>query len=82
MEAFFNDNDIENYEIDGWCSICEEPSRFTVVEECYCHVVDGAGYTYNDEYGDCEYCDNKPAICGKCGAGFTLEEIKDHRGKQ
>lgn len=28
--------------------------------ECYCDVdYDGGGYTFNDEYGLCDHCDNK-----------------------
>jgi len=24
--------------------------------ECFCHQDEGGGYTYQDEYGDCDYC--------------------------
>ena len=75
----FNAYDIENYEIDGWCPHCVSASKFAVAEECYCNVaVDGAGYTHSDEYGDCSYCDQKPAVCMECGLNCTLEEIEDH----
>ena len=26
---------------------------------CYCNEDQGAGYTYNDEYGDCAFCEGK-----------------------
>jgi hypothetical protein len=25
-------------------------------DKCYCHEDQGAGYTYQDEYGDCDFC--------------------------
>ena len=28
-------------------------------DKCYCDEDQGAGYTYQDEHGDCEYCEER-----------------------
>ena len=34
----------------------ETDNNPTIHENCYCNEDQGAGYTYSDEYGDCDYC--------------------------
>ncbi|MGD9158315.1 MAG: hypothetical protein PVG39_07920 [Desulfobacteraceae bacterium] len=67
---------IENREKRGICPMCEEETTFVIAEECFCHIdFDGAGYTYNDEYGSCPRCDGNEAICLCCRGEFPGEEI-------
>ena len=32
---------------------------YSVNDRCYCDENQGYGYTYNDEYGDCSYCEEE-----------------------
>ena len=36
-------------------SRCEDNYYYMPIE-CYCDVECGGGYTYSDEWGDCDYC--------------------------
>ena len=38
-------------------SLCEDNYYYMPVE-CYCDVGLGAGYTYSDEHGGCDYCEH------------------------
>jgi len=35
--------------------MCEELQKVRL-DKCYCNEDQGAGYTYRDEHGRCEYC--------------------------
>lgn len=43
--------------------MCEEDC--SCEEECYCDEDQGAGYTYQDEYGECDVC-----------RGITADDIR------
>lgn len=59
--------------VEKQCPNCDN-NKFIVADECYCHVdFDGAGYTFNDEYGDCSYCDGT-ATCEECQGDINYEE--------
>jgi hypothetical protein len=35
---------------------CYEDNYYYFPVECYCSRDEGAGYTFSDEYGDCDFC--------------------------
>ena len=58
------------------CPACIKEANFTFITECRCHEDQGAGYTYQDEYGDCEvHSYTHPAICSGCNGCFELEHL-------
>jgi len=44
------------------CGALENDCGHTHHEECYCFETQGSGYTYNDEYGDCAFCEGLFAV--------------------
>lgn len=36
--------------------MCKTLFRDTTHKECYCNEDQGAGYSYSDEHGECDYC--------------------------
>lgn len=55
-----------------YCSLCEEETKHDVITECICNEDQGAGYTYRDEYGDCNFCEGEPARCLECNSTRPL----------
>ena len=73
MENDFENHGVKNHLITRYCPYCKETNLFVVVEECHCHIdFDGAGYTHEDEYGPCVYCESKPVVCLSCNGNFSL----------
>ena len=58
------------------CPNCTSSREFSTPTECYCQEDQGAGYTYRDEFGNCEVCSkNHPAICNSCNGVFEVEDL-------
>ena len=51
-----------------FCRFCEESTDHVIITGCICDEDQGAGYTYEDEYGDCNFCLGKPARCVECNS--------------
>lgn len=47
------------------CKCCEKRREFIIALECYCSQDQGCGYTFMDEYGDCDCC-NEEMTCVVC----------------
>jgi hypothetical protein len=58
--------------------LCSEKTKHDIVEKCICNEDQGAGYTYQDEYGDCNYCLGEPARCSECNSTRKLVEMIDN----
>ena len=43
------------------------------VDDCYCDEDQGAGYTYNDEHGDCDNCEEVLSECPTCGKSMVYK---------
>ena len=56
-----------------YCTLCERDTEHMVLLECICNNSDGEGYTYDDEFGSCEFCMNTPAICSECNKASRIE---------
>jgi hypothetical protein len=52
------------------CVHCKHKEEKTVID-CYCDdEFDGSGYTYSDEYGDCDHC-IEAFTCSQCGKNMS-----------
>lgn len=49
-----------------YCCNCRKDTYHDVDDNCYCEKDQGAGYTYNDEHGNCNYCEDKKPVCTEC----------------
>jgi len=52
---------------DAYCVKCKSDVVIEVSDDCYCDEDEGAGYSYSDEYGDCDECKNEVFNCPECG---------------
>lgn len=55
------------------CKYCGDTVHI-IFNECICHEDQGCGYTFEDEYGMCWFCEGEPAVCSKCNVSRELEE--------
>lgn len=58
--------------VKSYCRHCRGNSEFIIPHECHCHVDQGCGYTFQDEYGDCDYC-NSEMRCTVCNCSKECE---------
>jgi len=72
MSNILEEYGVKTHEEAGFCPFCGKERIFTVVNECYCEVkFDGEeGYTYQDEYGGCDFCNDERFCCQECNASF------------
>ena len=60
-----NDDNIETKNM--FCPICKKIINHWKKKSCYCNEDQGSGYTYSDEYGDCNFCEDPNLwTCAKC----------------
>jgi hypothetical protein len=48
-----------------WCDI-HQWVLHEVSDNCYCLEDQGAGYTYDDEHGNCDVCNDDKPVCTVC----------------
>ena len=55
-----------------YCILCEENTEHEVLDHCICNEDQGAGYTYQDEFGQCYFCTGEPARCTECNSTRSI----------
>ena len=58
--------------VESYCRYCMGNVEFIIPHECYCHQDQGCGYTLEDEYGACDYC-NGLMRCTGCNCDKECE---------
>ena len=51
--------------LDITCINCNKKHKLKVLD-CYCEEDQGGGYTYSDEHGDCDNCEEVLGECPTC----------------
>lgn len=57
-----------------FCHLCEEETDHEILDHCICNDDCDGGYTFRDEFGECAFCLNKPAICTECRNERSMDE--------
>lgn len=77
--SFHDESDVYCYDEDTrdygeiTCSACGTKTK-VIVEDCFCFSDEGAGYTYEDEYGLCPHCE-EALVCKNCKKDLHIDYL-------